>query len=289
MKRYIVILMIVFGLSSSVWGMTSVNVIVNGKVIHSLNPVIQKEGTLLAPLKEMSEALKLRYNYDYSTKEVSFDTGFKRLSFRPYQKWYSSNGLTRKLEVPPLVIKGNLFLPIEVICKEIKMPFIWEDKTQTVLINSTMNDMNKLYIPMTREEGLKLLKELVPSVQVVSLEKSFNRVYNEPNSEFYYYKCTQYKGGFYVNKYTAEVYEVNAEGGLSPKTILRESLDKKITKQAEEILNDRVILVKQLTTASKHQLFLFQSVSTKKRLLIGADNRIYDLVAYQKTGKMKAI
>lgn len=109
-------------------------VFIDGKQITFDVDPIEKDGRVLVPFRAIAEALQVKVSWDAALKTVRGEKGSQIINMKVGNKTAYVNGKALKLDVPPLIIKGRVFLPLRFFSEALDCQVDWDSKIHSVRI-----------------------------------------------------------------------------------------------------------------------------------------------------------
>ena len=136
-KILLLVVILVFGLSTvakasgTVW-----EVFVNGQEVKLKSLPVEVDDELLVPVRETFERLgvKVRFNQEDKSLKISGASG-QEISLKVNEKEALVNKESRRLEVPPRIIEGNLFVPLKFVAQALEVRASIDETARTICIN----------------------------------------------------------------------------------------------------------------------------------------------------------
>jgi hypothetical protein len=91
-------------------------------------------GTILVPLRSMFEAMGATVNYDPASKSVDVSKPGADVRVTLNQPEVTINGETRPLDVPPMIYKGAIVVPVRVISEGMGAYVLWVPEKRLVVV-----------------------------------------------------------------------------------------------------------------------------------------------------------
>ncbi len=162
MKKFIsfilVCFMLIFVLNSNVNATTSIKVYVYEDLLTLPVQPVSKSGNILVPLKNVSEALGLKYSWDTKLKKATVKNDKFTISVTVGTKTAYVNKTKKSIEMPPSMVKNIVIIPYKFIPQVLKISVKWDSLNSRILIgktelssdyhlsyNDTPVDINNLY------------------------------------------------------------------------------------------------------------------------------------------------
>lgn len=115
-------------------GDTSLKTFVNGKeVVMDTAPFVEK-GRALVPVRAIGAALKAEVKWNGETRTVEVVRGDNKITLYLDSGEAEVNGEKIKLETPPVIKKGRLFLPLRFIGETLKAKVGYQEKGDLIII-----------------------------------------------------------------------------------------------------------------------------------------------------------
>ncbi|SHH35446.1 stalk domain-containing protein [Tepidibacter thalassicus] len=123
-----------------------INVIVDGKnIVFSDEKPMILDGRTIVPIEFLSENLGVKITWDKNKKVVNVETEYTDIKMTVEDKEvliYHKYDLTGepekiKLDVPATVIDDNIYVPLRFISAVVGYNIIWNESTQTVILNKS--------------------------------------------------------------------------------------------------------------------------------------------------------
>lgn len=158
---------------------STIKLTVNGRQIQTQTPPIQENGTLLVPLRLMSEELDALVSYDEPTQiiTISKDTTLIKLTLGSTQA--TCNGVTRTLSLAPKLVNGVTMVPIRFISESLDCIVDWDAKTHSVTVQGQVTALP--LATMTIKGFGTIQAELYPSLA----PNTVNNFIHLANQQFY--------------------------------------------------------------------------------------------------------
>ncbi|OOB78148.1 MAG: hypothetical protein ATN34_02290 [Epulopiscium sp. Nele67-Bin002] len=123
--------------------MASTNLIINGEVITS-QTVIEVNGTTLVPVRLVSEMLGAEVEWDEYTEAISISKDYDVISFKIAEDTALINGVSNRLAAAPIISDEITMVPLIFVSQALGVSVGFDELTNTVLINSTLADLEQL-------------------------------------------------------------------------------------------------------------------------------------------------
>ena len=122
---------------------------INNQVVTCTQEPVMQDGTLLVPLKVISENLGAEVSWDKATKKVTVIKGGKKLVFEIGKKQvdiFKMTGGGKGVDLPqaPQVINGTVMLPLKFVAEQFSCTTTWDSKSQAVHINEITSESPKI-------------------------------------------------------------------------------------------------------------------------------------------------
>lgn len=133
--RVLIMVLLILALSTSVFA-EPIKVLINDHhLVVPVDPIIEDSRTLV-PLRAIFEALGIDVTWNQSTKTATGTKDDKIIKLQIDNKIASINGKNVELEVPGRIINGSTLVPVRFIAESLGAEVDWNQKSQTVLIQS---------------------------------------------------------------------------------------------------------------------------------------------------------
>jgi hypothetical protein len=120
-------------------GDTSLKTFVNGKeVVMDTAPFVEK-GRALVPVRAIGAALKAEVKWNGETRTVEVVRGDNKITLYLDSGEAEVNGEKIKLETPPVIKKGRLFLPLRFIGETLKAKVGYQQKGDLIIIEDSQS------------------------------------------------------------------------------------------------------------------------------------------------------
>jgi hypothetical protein len=208
-----------------------IKILLEGKKISFDIPPQIIEGRTLLPLRAIFEALGLKVGWDNDTKIITGTSDEKTILLKIGDKNASINGITKTLDVPPLIINERTFVPVRFIAESLDMLVDWEQNTRTILIDKnadmiTLDHPKDIYnnIPTqnsidTKYAEFKSMFILANKQVTVNDEILYDAVYNgglNQNDFWNYFKNTGLDAiNTYAKQFATEIRDGNTRYTIS--------------------------------------------------------------------------
>ncbi len=100
----------------------------------TLTGLPMKNGTTIAPMRMIFEALEAEVNYDAATQKITATKGDIVIELVIGQKTAKKNGQTINLDVPAVTQYGSTMVPLRFVAEALNAQVDWDNATQTVII-----------------------------------------------------------------------------------------------------------------------------------------------------------
>ncbi|OOO00139.1 MAG: hypothetical protein ATN35_08785 [Epulopiscium sp. Nele67-Bin004] len=141
MKRKLVATLLAMMLVSQPILASSTNIMINGEVISLPVSAVRQDGTTLIPVRAVAENLGCEVNWIGETKTVEIIKDNTVIILKIGSKTATVNGSQKTLDIAPFLDNGTTFLPVSVLAEALNLPLLWDSTTNTVLINSSTDDL----------------------------------------------------------------------------------------------------------------------------------------------------
>lgn len=140
----------------------SVNIIINGTYANE-NLSETKNYRTYVPLRFLAEELGFEVSYNDETKEINISKDDQELVLNLDSDLAQLNNKDLKLEEKPYLKDGRTMVPLRFLGESLGLDIKWNEKSQTVLVNSKENEVYKgkkvfldpLYAQVTLSESWK--------------------------------------------------------------------------------------------------------------------------------------
>ena|GEM_PF-2790507 len=131
------VLLVAFIPSVSASANTPISVLINGQrvVFPDQNPVIL-DGRTLVPVRGVFEDLNFSVNWNPSTRQVTLTRGNDFVVLTIGSNIFTTNGVSRTLDVPAQTIGGRTMLPLRLVLESVGYTLDWNAATSIVSITS---------------------------------------------------------------------------------------------------------------------------------------------------------
>lgn len=117
-------------------------VIINGSTFSFDTPPRIEQGTTLVPLRGIFEALGADVSWDANTQTVNASKGNTQLRLAIGSKHAYQNGTLINLSIPAKIVQGSTFVPLRFVSETLGANVSWDNKTETILIQSAAQPNN---------------------------------------------------------------------------------------------------------------------------------------------------
>lgn len=117
---------------------SNVTVIVNGKKVTFKDPVLNKNGHLFLPMRNLYEIIGATVHWDQKTKTASAKRDENRVAVTVNSKTAIVNGKTVAVNVPPFLYKDKTYVPIRFLSENLGGSVKWNQQSRKVEIS--LND-----------------------------------------------------------------------------------------------------------------------------------------------------
>lgn len=115
---------------------SEIRVYVDGKPLALKPAPVQKNGTLLVPMRPIFDALRAPVAWQQQTKTVFAQKGSRNISLKIGSAQAVVNGKAVKLSTPAQVIGGATMVPLRFVSEALEADAAWESRTKSVRIAS---------------------------------------------------------------------------------------------------------------------------------------------------------
>lgn len=113
-----------------------IDIIVNNKPVKCDVAPINVDGRILAPIRNIAEALGAKVTWDAESKRSVFELGSKTLTLYIGKDEYIINRVSKKMDTTATIIEGRTFVPVRYIAEAFDCKVDWNSKTKTVTIKN---------------------------------------------------------------------------------------------------------------------------------------------------------
>ncbi len=148
------VIIILFTTILTTAGSRAIMIKFDGKYIkHELNQVSISNGIPIIDIKVLEEKFRFEYVYDKKFKRVKGKVYGKEILFRIANKYAYINDKKITLQSPPVIINGNIMVPIDLIRKAFSAKVTW-DKTNRIINIYSDNIINIHFIDVGKGESI---------------------------------------------------------------------------------------------------------------------------------------
>jgi|GEM_PF-1962180 len=140
MKRILIaFLSLVITILCPLSAMAAPHIVIDGRTIMGLPPVVVQSGSPLVPMRGVCEHLGARVEWDGSDQSITAVGNGNRIVITIGQTtaWLNGNAVT--LSAPPQVTNGVTMVPLRVVGEALGANVKWDSKTKSVTINNSRN------------------------------------------------------------------------------------------------------------------------------------------------------
>lgn len=140
--KLLFLLVFILLLTPRSYAIDHITVLINGtNLVMDEQPVLSN-GRTLVPLRAIFEALNVAPSWDPNTKTVSAKNDTVDMKLIIGSKRAIVNGKNVILEVPGTLVNGRTMVPVRFIAETLGAHVNWEEKTKTVIITTSDNNIN---------------------------------------------------------------------------------------------------------------------------------------------------
>lgn len=136
-KILLLVVILLFGLSTVAKASgTAWKIFVNGQEVKLKSLPVEVDDELLVPVRETFKNLgvKISFNQEDKSLKISGASG-QEISLKIDEKEALVNKESRKLEVPPTIIEGSLFVPLKFVAQALQVRASINETARTIYIN----------------------------------------------------------------------------------------------------------------------------------------------------------
>ncbi|GAA0356595.1 copper amine oxidase N-terminal domain-containing protein [Bacillus horti] len=120
-----------------------VQVLVNGDFMNMLVPPVIKQGHVLVPVRELSEALGYTVKWEQSSKTVYLDNEEERSDAQnPSNEKIIVNGNPIASDIPPQIIQGRTMVSVRTISEALGAKASWDQANRRVTVDTLKNTVS---------------------------------------------------------------------------------------------------------------------------------------------------
>lgn len=113
-----------------------IKVIIDGELQKFEQPPVNKDGTILVPMRAIFERLGAVISWNDTEHSVTATKGSVTIYLRIDSTEPTVNGITKPLEVPAQLINSNTMVPVRFISESLGAEVSWDQASQTVYIKT---------------------------------------------------------------------------------------------------------------------------------------------------------
>lgn len=114
-----------------------ITVKLNEKILDFEQPPIEINDRIMVPLRKISELIGADVQWDQNTSTLTMTKGKNIINLTIGNDLAFKNGQIIRLDSPPKIINDKTFVPVRFIGESFGVTIDWDDKTKTVMINTT--------------------------------------------------------------------------------------------------------------------------------------------------------
>lgn len=146
----------------------TIQITLDGKSLMSSTAPIQEKGTVLVPLRIISENLGATVNYDKSTKEITLTKNDTHILLTIGNTTVKVNGVASKLQTSPKVVSETTMVPLRFISENLDCQVEWMGAQNLVAITTKETATKDLPLATLKIKGygtvtLELYPQLAPN------------------------------------------------------------------------------------------------------------------------------
>ena len=112
----------------------TVNIVLDNVALTFTEPPQLVDGRTLAPMNDFSEAMGITVKWDEETQTIILIRGDAVIILQVDNTILSVNGAAFSIDVPPMIINGDVFVPVRTVAESLTAMVDWDADTQTVYI-----------------------------------------------------------------------------------------------------------------------------------------------------------
>ncbi|MEG0353937.1 MAG: peptidylprolyl isomerase [Cellulosilyticaceae bacterium] len=158
---------------------STIKLTMNGSLIQAQAPPIQENGTILVPLRLISEELDALVSYDESTQLITISKDNTLIKLTLGSTKATCNGIPTTLSLAPKLVNGVTMVPIRFISENLDCIVDWDPTTQSITVQEKTSVLPIATLTIT---GLGTIQvELYPSLA----PNTVNNFISLSNQKFY--------------------------------------------------------------------------------------------------------
>jgi len=143
-KLFIVIFSLVIGIVCPLSAMAAPHIVIDGRTIVGLPPVVIQDGSALVPMRAIFSHLGAKVEWDSKDQTITAIGNGNRLVMAIGQTTANLNGKTVTLSVSPQIINGVALVPLRVVAEAMNTNVRWDSKSELVDIKSSKINKSSL-------------------------------------------------------------------------------------------------------------------------------------------------
>ncbi|WP_020616541.1 copper amine oxidase N-terminal domain-containing protein [Paenibacillus daejeonensis] len=129
-------------------------ILLDGRILETEERPVNRNGSMLVPMRTIFEALGASVSYDAGTKRITGQYGEVEIVMGLNAKEASRNGETLVMSQPPALIDDRVYVPIRFVSEALGAEVEWDAERQAVQVYSeTVGLIQKDRLPVTDESG----------------------------------------------------------------------------------------------------------------------------------------
>ncbi|MBE7031241.1 MAG: hypothetical protein E7409_07435 [Ruminococcaceae bacterium] len=123
-----------FSLSQAVFAKEYVRVKVGGELLETGLKAFVENGRTMLPLRALFEKIGAKVGWDGETERITATKGDRTIAFQVGSNIMTVNGEERTMDVAPVVISNNTFIPLRACAEAFDIEVEWVEQTHTVKV-----------------------------------------------------------------------------------------------------------------------------------------------------------
>jgi hypothetical protein len=152
----LLVFIMIFGIFSGALAAEQVKINIDGQSYTPELGVVNKNGTLLVPLRSFSEALYATVEWNVETKTASISKDGKSVKFKLNEKVVAMGEGSVTLQEPAQLIHGSVYVPLRAAAEALEAQVSWDAINKVTVIEST----EYLYLPELVQQTMDKMLEL---------------------------------------------------------------------------------------------------------------------------------
>lgn len=192
--------------------MNSNKMYMNGKEYLANQPMAVKKGVSYVSIRAMVDMVKVKYTYDYKTKEVIVTKGDSVMRFKTDSKIYTVNGSKETMKGPAYQFKGTFMIPLTSITKALSLKYSVDNVGKRVILELNTKPTASFTVQPTEIYAGVTPVTFVTKYSSPNGSPIAQEVWNENKKDMYdqpgYYTITysvQDASGLWSDPYTATI------------------------------------------------------------------------------------